>query len=76
MQLTRTRSDLTIREHQVLAFLVEGLSAKEIAISLGIAPRTVECHIDHLRAKMHCRNRAQLIALSVGLGIVMPAMTA
>lgn len=76
MRTMCTRSDLTIREHQVLTFLVEGLSAKEIAISLGIAPRTVECHIDHLRAKMQCRNRAQLIGLAVGLGIVMPAMTA
>lgn len=76
MQLTRTRSDLTIREHQVLAFLVDGLSAKEIAIGLGIAPRTVECHIDHLRAKMQCRNRAQLIALAVGAGLVMPAAAA
>lgn len=75
MQFTRTRCDLTIREHQVLSLLVEGMSAKEIAIDLGIAPRTVECHIDHLRAKMHCRNRAQLVALAVGIGIVMPAET-
>ena len=76
MMLTRTRNDLTIRERQVLAFLVEGMSAKEIAIGLGIAPRTVECHIDHLRAKMQCRNRVQLIASAVGAGIVMPAATA
>jgi LuxR family transcriptional regulator of spore coat protein len=76
MHASRIHSDLTKREHQVLALLVEGMSAKEIAIGLGIAPRTVECHIDHLRAKMQCRNRAQLIAFAVGIGIVMPAATA
>jgi DNA-binding CsgD family transcriptional regulator len=70
MQLARDRSRLTARESEVLNLVVEGLSAKEIAIRLRIAPRTVECHIDHLRAKTQCRNRAQLVAVAVGTGMV------
>lgn len=61
---------LTGREHQVLALVVEGLSAKEIAYRLSIAPRTVECHIDHLRTKTRSRNRAQLVAIAVRSGLV------
>lgn len=70
MQFINERSRLTVRESQVLSLVVEGLSAKEIAIKLSIAPRTVECHIDHLRAKTQCRNRAQLVAVAVGSGMV------
>jgi DNA-binding CsgD family transcriptional regulator len=61
---------LTGRETQVLQLVVEGFSAKEIALRLAIAPRTVECHIDHLRSKTHSRNRAQLVAIAVRSGLV------
>ena len=61
---------LTGRETQVLHLVVEGLSAKEIALRLSIAPRTVECHIDHLRSKTRSRNRAQLVAIAVRSGLV------
>ncbi|MFZ3485073.1 response regulator transcription factor [Sphingomonas sp. 3-13AW] len=61
---------LTNRELEVLGRVVEGLSAKEIAIELGIAHRTVECHIEHLRAKTNSRNRAQMAAEAVRSGVV------
>jgi len=67
---------LTGREHQVLALVVEGFSAKEIAYRLSIAPRTVECHIDHLRTKTQSRNRAQLVAIAVRSGLVPVLQTA
>ena len=35
---------LTTREHQVLEFVAQGLSAKEVAQEIDIAPRTVERH--------------------------------
>jgi DNA-binding NarL/FixJ family response regulator len=61
---------LTVREQEVLNLLVAGFSAKEIAQQLRIAPRTVECHIDHLRTKTGTRNRAQMAAMAVGSGLV------
>lgn len=61
---------LTPREKEVLGLVVEGFSAKKIAIELGIAHRTVECHIEHLRMKMNSRNRAQMAAEAVRSGIV------
>ena len=41
---------LTPRELEVLALVAGGLSAKEIALHIAIAPRTVERHIDNARA--------------------------
>lgn len=35
---------LTAREHEVLAVLIEGLSNKEVAARLNLSPRTVEAH--------------------------------
>ncbi|MGU3316919.1 response regulator transcription factor [Sphingomonas sp. M6A6_1c] len=61
---------LTRRELEVLGLVVEGFSAKEIAIELRIAPRTVECHIEHLRSKTNSRNRAQMSAEAVRSGVV------
>jgi DNA-binding CsgD family transcriptional regulator len=63
-------SSLTDREREVLVLVVEGYSAKQIALALGIAPRTVECHIEHLRSKTNSRNRAQMAAEAVRSGVV------
>jgi DNA-binding NarL/FixJ family response regulator len=61
---------LTAREIAVLQLLVEGWTAKDIAAKLGIAARTVEKHVDHVRMKLRAKNRAHLTALAIGLGLV------
>jgi DNA-binding NarL/FixJ family response regulator len=52
----------TLREKQVLAMLVEGMSNKEIGSPLGMKERTVKAHVAKLMHKLGVRNR---IALSV-----------
>lgn len=61
---------LTGRERQVLRCVALGLSNKEAAIELGIAPRTVERHIENLRNKIRARNRAHMVAKAMGLGVL------
>ncbi|MFD1952577.1 response regulator transcription factor [Sphingomonas arantia] len=56
---------LTTRELEVLKAVARGLSAKEIAKQLDIAPRTVERHIDHVRLKTRTRNRAHMVAFAL-----------
>jgi DNA-binding CsgD family transcriptional regulator len=51
---------LTPREHDVLAGIVRGLSAKEIARVLSISPRTVEAHRQNLLHKTQARNAVEL----------------
>lgn len=58
-------SSLTNREMQVLCLTARGLSAKEIAKELSIAPRTVERHIDHIRLKTRTKNRSHMVAFAV-----------
>ena len=63
-------SHLTDREVQVLNFIALGLSAKEIARELNIAPRTVERHIDHIRLKTRTRNRSHMVAYAISEGLL------
>lgn len=62
----------TDRERDVLALIAEGRSAKEIALSLGIAPRTVEKHADHVRLKMRAKNRTHMVSIAILNGLLYP----
>lgn len=55
-------SALSIREKQCLKNLAHGLTAKVSAQNLKLSPRTVEGYLEQLRDKLHCKNRAELIA--------------
>ncbi|MES2294027.1 MAG: response regulator FixJ [Pseudomonadota bacterium] len=52
---------LTPRERAVLDLLVEGHPNKIIADRLGISPRTVEVHREHVMDKMQARTVADLV---------------
>ncbi|WOK36590.1 helix-turn-helix transcriptional regulator [Sphingomonas sp. C3-2] len=62
--------ELTPRERQILNFVATGLSAKEVAKQLNIAPRTVERHIDHIRLKTRTRNRSHMVAFALANGLI------
>jgi DNA-binding NarL/FixJ family response regulator len=64
---TRT---LTPRQLEILLLLVEGRSAKEIAGSLAISPRTVEFHKYQLMEAYGLHNTAELIYFAIKHGIV------
>lgn len=61
---------LTLREQEVLELVANGLSAKEVAQEIEIAPRTVERHIENVRLKIRARNRTHMVTLAVELGLL------
>ena len=52
---------LTAREHEVLAVLMEGRSNKEVALQLNLSPRTVEAHRAAAFAKLGVTSLVQAI---------------
>lgn len=52
---------LTKREQAVLSWLENGLSNKEIAIALGISPRTVQKHIQRIYRHFGVQTRVEVI---------------
>ena len=59
---------LSEREREVLECIARGLSSKQCAQQLGIAPRTVERHVENLRNKLHARNKPHLVAKALAAG--------
>ncbi len=54
---------LTKREREVMDGVVDGLTTKEIARTLGISPRTLEVHRGHLMVKSGASNMASLVRM-------------
>ncbi len=52
---------LSKREAECLADLFDGLSAKEIARKRNISARTVEVHIEHIKLKLKCSTKSEMI---------------
>ena len=52
---------LTEREMQIINFIKEGLSSKEIATSLNISLKTVEVHRHNILKKLKLKNSASLV---------------
>jgi DNA-binding NarL/FixJ family response regulator len=62
--------DLTQREREVLAELVEGLSNGQIGDRLHLSPRTIEKHVSSLLRKTDTSNRAELVRFAMDHGLV------
>ena len=61
---------MTDRERAVLDRVARGLSSKQCALELGIAPRTVERYVEELRNKLNARNTTHLIAKAHSGGLL------
>lgn len=52
---------LSKREAECLADLFDGLSAREIACKRNISARTAEVHIEHIKLKLECSTKTQML---------------
>lgn len=62
---------LTEREHQVLKLIVDGMGNKEIALKLGISPKTVSVHRTNIMTKFGVQNTVELIRYAASNHLVM-----
>lgn len=61
MENARGLNDLSLREIEIIRYIKEGLSSKEIATKLHLSTRTVEVHRHNILKKLKLKNTATLI---------------
>lgn len=67
---TASKEDLTDREKEVLRFVAEGSTNRDIAVKLNVTENTVKYHLKNILEKLHLRNRAQAVAYAMQTGLL------
>ncbi|HSS31015.1 MAG TPA: helix-turn-helix transcriptional regulator [Nitrospiraceae bacterium] len=60
-ETAKMRDGLSKREGEVLSWLQQGMSNKEIAIALEVSPRTVQKHLQRIYLHLDVPTRAEAI---------------
>jgi DNA-binding NarL/FixJ family response regulator len=66
------RDLLTAREQEIVELVARGLNNDEIAKRMVISPLTAKTHVNRAMAKLHCRDRAQLVVWAYESGLIIP----
>jgi len=62
--------DLTERELEVLALMVEGLNNTQIAGRLSVSPSTIKSHVSNILSKFGVASRNEAVTLALRKRIV------
>jgi DNA-binding NarL/FixJ family response regulator len=68
-----TAESLSERECEVLRLLAHGATSKEIALALGLRPKTVENHRARILDKLGASNSASAVRAALARGLITPA---
>ena len=63
---------LTPRETEVLTYIAEGFTSREIADTLVISVKTVERHRENIMTKLDIHNRVELVKFAIRKGLIQP----
>jgi DNA-binding CsgD family transcriptional regulator len=61
---------LSPRERECLLFIARGLGSEDVAQCMSISVRTVQMHVDSIRAKLGAANRQEAVALAIKHGLI------
>ncbi len=64
------RPSLTPRELEALRWTMEGKTAWEVGVLLGISERTVVFHVNNAMHKLNCVNKQQAVLKALRLGLI------
>jgi DNA-binding NarL/FixJ family response regulator len=65
-------SPLSPRQLEVLYALARGMTTKQVALQLGLRPRTVHEHVSAIKERLGTTTRAESVGRAVALGLFKP----
>lgn len=66
----RVEPQLSPRQIECLRLAAAGQTSSEIAVTLGLSPRTVDQYVGEACARLQVRSRTQAVAKAVTLGLL------
>ena len=72
---TTPLSSLSVREREILGYLIEGQTNKEIARRLDLQEITIKIHLRNVYRKIGAVNRAQAVRIAMSSGWPNPALS-
>jgi len=63
---------LSAREREVLQFIAEGKTSREIADVLGLSPKTIQAHRANILTKIHAHSHSDLLMYAIRSGMIQP----
>ncbi|MCS6886176.1 MAG: LuxR C-terminal-related transcriptional regulator [Acidobacteriota bacterium] len=63
---------LTEREREVLKYIAEGATSKEIGEQLGISRKTADAHRNNIKRKLRVDSIAHLVQAAIVMGLIEP----
>ena len=67
---TPMAEELTPREREVLTYIAEGYTNREIAENLVISVKTVDRHRENIMQKLNLHNRVELVKYAIEKGLI------
>lgn len=61
---------LSPREQQVMRMVAEGISSRQIAVTLGLSAKTVENHCTNLMKKLDVHSKMELVRYAARIGVI------
>lgn len=66
IQSVSRSAELTLRENEVMEWLVRGLNVRDISEKLFVSNKTVRKHLEHIYQKLHVRGSGEAVAKVIG----------
>ena len=64
------RTELTVREIEVLQLVASGLRNKEVAFKLNVSESTINAHVKHIFEKLAVRDRTEAVTTALRRGLI------
>lgn len=68
--ITTNNQQLTSRQLNCLYYLAKGMTSKQIASVMQLSQRTIEHHLENIKAKLNCNSKSALIAHALKIPII------